>query len=99
MFLHVRLQVLIIGAGDYSTWFAEQPTPLLLNALTFVVTGLHDLVLCLPAAGALRQLCDANRTKLAPHIASFGDILTSSAKIPVRFPQVWQAGLCLTIYP
>lgn len=72
--------------GDYSTWFTDQPTPLLLGALTFVVAGLPDKVLCLSAAGALKQLCDANRTNLAPHIASFGEILSSSTAIPVSVP-------------
>lgn len=74
--------------GDYSTWFADQATPLLLGALTFVVAGLPDKVLCLSAAGALKQLCDANRANLAPHIASFGEILSSSTAIPVSIPEL-----------
>lgn len=80
--------------GDYSTWFTDQPTPLLLGALTFVVAGLPDKVLCLSAAGALKQLCDANRTNLAPHIASFGEILSSTTAIPVSFPDLQMIFMC-----
>jgi len=69
--------------GDYATWFTDQPTPLLLSALTFVVAGLQEPALSLQASGALKQLCDANRTKLAPHIASFGEIHSAAAKISV----------------
>ena len=43
----------------------------------FVVTALPDQALCLPAANALRDLCDNNRIALAPHIASFGELHAS----------------------
>lgn len=69
--------------GDYSTWFFDQESQLLLNALDFIVAGLSDPALSLHAAGSLKQLCDANRTKLAPHISAFAQIHTSSANIPV----------------
>ncbi|KAF8305820.1 hypothetical protein DL93DRAFT_2065964, partial [Clavulina sp. PMI_390] len=68
--------------GDFSTWFAERPTPILLSGVTFVVAGLRDPQLAIFAAGALEQLCDANRTQLAPHIASFGEVLAETRVIP-----------------
>jgi hypothetical protein len=39
-----------------------------------VVPALSDASLCLPAANALRDLCDANRSALAPHITAFGEL-------------------------
>jgi hypothetical protein len=38
------------------------------------VPALNDASLCLPAANALRDLCDANRSALAPHITAFGEL-------------------------
>ena len=39
-----------------------------------MVPALSDASLCLPAANALRDLCDANRSALAPHITAFGEL-------------------------
>lgn len=39
-----------------------------------MVNALPDQAICLPAANALRDLCDNNRVALAPHIASFGEL-------------------------
>jgi hypothetical protein len=45
-----------------------------MNAILYVVTALPKPALCLKAANALRDLCDANRTALAPHIGAFADL-------------------------
>lgn len=73
-----RTTLYLIGA--YSSWFATQPTQLqtspepnmLLTVLNYVVAALPDASLSLQAATALRNLCDANRKALAPHIVAFG---------------------------
>jgi hypothetical protein len=65
----------------YSTWFTTQPkapTPtsspsLLMNTISYVVAALPEPALCLPAANALRDLFDANRAVLAPHIGGTQD--------------------------
>lgn len=58
------------------------PSPLM-SAITFVVAALPHPGLCLFAANALRDLCDANRTALAPHIAAFGELHAGLTGIPV----------------
>lgn len=55
----------------------------LLGALSFVAEALDESALCLPAANALRELCDANRTKLADHIAEFGQLHARLPSMPV----------------
>ena len=55
----------------------------LLNALNYVVATLDEPSLCLQAANALRELCDANRTKLAGHVADFGQLHARLPSIPV----------------
>lgn len=75
---------LYVFLGEYSTWFATQDSVLLLQIVAYVSTTLGEPALSLVAATALKQLCDANRTQLAPHIASFGDILAFAGNIPVR---------------
>lgn len=68
--------------GVYSSWFATQPISppnsaepnLLLSALNYIVVALEDPSFCLHAANALRNLCDANRKALAPHISAFGEL-------------------------
>ncbi|KAH9886674.1 ARM repeat-containing protein [Cubamyces lactineus] len=76
--------------GSYASWFTTQPaqapgspTPSpLMNAITYVVSALPDPTLCLFAANALRDLCDANRTALAPHIGAFGELHAGLTGIP-----------------
>ncbi|TFK99936.1 ARM repeat-containing protein [Pterulicium gracile] len=75
--------------GTYATWFTTQNTnavpgqqSLLMNAIGLVVNALSEPVLCLSAANALQELCDANRTALAPHIGAFGTLHSGLATIP-----------------
>ncbi|KAI0799725.1 ARM repeat-containing protein [Irpex lacteus] len=83
-----RTAVLLIGA--YATWFTTQftqppgsgSTSLLMNAISYVVSALPEAALCLPAANSLRDICDANRTALAPHISAFGELHAGLANIP-----------------
>ena len=78
--------------GVYSSWFATQPIippnsagpNLLLSALSYIVAALEDPSLCLHAANALRNLCDANRKALAPHISAFGELHARIDNIPVN---------------
>lgn len=79
-------------SGTYATWFTTQYTPppgtssvpsLLMNAISYVVAALSEPALCLPAANSLRDLCDANRTALAPHISAFGELHANLVDIPV----------------
>ncbi|KAF5376630.1 hypothetical protein D9615_007856 [Tricholomella constricta] len=71
--------------GTYSSWFASQPfeTPgLLMSVLTYVASALTDPSLCLQAANALRNLCDANRKALAPEIGAFAELHAALGSIP-----------------
>ncbi|RDX49711.1 ARM repeat-containing protein [Lentinus brumalis] len=76
--------------GSYASWFTTQPAPVaesvasspLMNAINYVVSALTDPNLCLFAANALRDLCDANRIALAPHISAFGELHASLTGIP-----------------
>jgi hypothetical protein len=54
-----------------------------MRVVSFVVTALSEQSLCLPAANALKELCDANRVALAPHINAFGTLHAGLASIPV----------------
>lgn len=54
-----------------------------MNSIAYVVAALHEPSLCLQAANALRELCDANRTTLAPHIGAFAELHANLTKIPV----------------
>jgi hypothetical protein len=54
-----------------------------MSALSYVVSALPEAQLCLPAAIALRDLCDANRSALAPHISAFAELHANIANIPV----------------
>jgi len=90
LFFNARLLTLSRRSGAYSSWFTTysktQTTPdstLLLNVLNYVVTALTDPALCLQAAVALRNLCDANRKALAPHVAAFGQLHDGLERIPV----------------
>ncbi|PPR02897.1 hypothetical protein CVT24_002281, partial [Panaeolus cyanescens] len=76
--------------GAYSSWFSSQPHPpvgstqpnLLLTVLSYVVSALPDPALSLPSAIALRNLCEANRTELALHIAAFGELHAGLGSVP-----------------
>ncbi|KAF9456910.1 armadillo-type protein [Collybia nuda] len=70
--------------GTYSSWFATQsdPSNLLMNVVSYVVPALTDPLLCLQAAVALRNLCDANRKVLAPKIAAFAELHAGLGSIP-----------------
>jgi hypothetical protein len=63
-------------SGSYASWFTTTPleSNVLLNAVSFVVGALKESSLSLPAANALRDLCDNNRTALASHITAFGEL-------------------------
>ncbi|KAH7905355.1 armadillo-type protein [Hygrophoropsis aurantiaca] len=68
-----------------STSSTSPPTPsssLLMNAVSYVVSALPEPSLCLPAANALRDLCDANRLALAPHIGAFAELHAGLGGIP-----------------
>lgn len=54
-----------------------------MNTISYVVAALSEPSLCLPAANALRELCDANRTVLAPHIGAFSQLHAGLTGIPV----------------
>ncbi len=54
-----------------------------MTAISYVVSALPEPDLCLPAANSLRELCDANRTALAPHISAFGELHAGLSRIPV----------------
>ncbi|KAH8988411.1 ARM repeat-containing protein [Lactarius akahatsu] len=63
--------------GSYASWFTTLPVESrepLLTVLSYVAPALSEVSLCLPAANALRDLCDANRAALAPHITAFGEL-------------------------
>ncbi len=55
-----------------------------MNVVGYVVSALTDQSLCLQAASALRNLCDANRKTLAPQIAAFAELHAGLERIPVR---------------
>ncbi|KAG9095471.1 hypothetical protein FRC06_009767 [Ceratobasidium sp. 370] len=57
---------------------------LLLDAVGYVVTALEEPGVCTDAARALKELCDANRTRLAPHIQSFGELHQRLPRIPAN---------------
>jgi hypothetical protein len=56
-----------------------------MTAVAYVVSALAEPSLCLQAANALRNLCDANRKALAPHIGAFADLHAGLERIPVRY--------------
>ncbi|KAG5640713.1 hypothetical protein DXG03_007470 [Asterophora parasitica] len=73
------------STGTYSSWFASQPLDnpgLLMSVLTYVASALTDPSLCLQAANALRNLCDANRKALAPQIGAFAQLHAALGSIP-----------------
>ncbi|EPT00042.1 hypothetical protein FOMPIDRAFT_1163505 [Fomitopsis schrenkii] len=81
-----RTALLLIGS--YASWFTTQSqksaptTSLLMSAVSYIAAALPEYALCLPAANALRDLCDANRVALAPHINAFGELHANMTGIP-----------------
>ncbi|KAF8523853.1 ARM repeat-containing protein [Gautieria morchelliformis] len=75
-----RTMLQLIGA--YATWFTTRDGTLLMGVVSYVVAALSEPSLCLPAANALKELCDANRVALAPHISAFGSLHAGLASIP-----------------
>ncbi|CAE6366671.1 unnamed protein product, partial [Rhizoctonia solani] len=57
---------------------------LLLDAVGYVVAALEEPAVCGDAARALKELCDANRVRLAPHIQSFGELHQRLPRIPAN---------------
>ncbi|KAI9508978.1 ARM repeat-containing protein [Russula earlei] len=80
-----RVQRTMLGLiGSYASWFTTLPagsSEPLLSVLGYVAPALSELSLCLPAANALRDLCDANRTALAPHITAFGELHAGLSRV------------------
>ncbi|KAL5498163.1 hypothetical protein ACEPAH_2293 [Sanghuangporus vaninii] len=69
--------------GTYATWFTVPvDNRYLLTCLSYVAEALDEPALCLSAANALRDLCDANRTALAQHIVEFGQLHARLPSIP-----------------
>ncbi|KAI0247835.1 ARM repeat-containing protein [Lactifluus subvellereus] len=80
-----RLQRTMLGLiGSYASWFTTLPagsSEPLLAVLSYVAPALSEPSLCLPAAIALRDLCDANRAALAPHITAFGELHAGLSRV------------------
>jgi hypothetical protein len=78
--------------GTYASWFTTESIEttstthesLLMNAIKYVVAALPEPSLWLQAANALRDLCDANRSVLAPHIGDFAELHAGLTNVPVR---------------
>ena len=64
-----------------------------MTVLGYVVAALTDPSLCLQAALALRNLCDANRKALAPQIGAFAELYAELGSIPVRLSSFPYAGM------
>ncbi|KAF8498083.1 ARM repeat-containing protein [Russula emetica] len=80
-----RVQRTMLGLiGSFASWFTTLPagsSEPLLAVLGYVVPALSDASLCLPAANALRDMCDANRSALAPHITAFGELHAGLSRV------------------
>lgn len=72
-----------LAVGAYATWFTTQDATILMGVVSYVVAALSEPSLCLPAANALKELCDANRLTLAPHLSAFGSLHAGLSSIPV----------------
>ncbi|KAF5347245.1 hypothetical protein D9756_009920 [Leucocoprinus leucothites] len=68
--------------NQQQTQTQTQAQTLLLAALSYVANALPNQALCLQAGVALRNLCDANRKALAPHIAAFGELHNGLESVP-----------------
>ena len=74
----------VLWKGSYASWFTTLPagsSEPLLAVLGYVAPALSEASLCLPAANALRDLCDANRAVLAPHITAFGELHAGLSRV------------------
>ncbi|KAG8821907.1 hypothetical protein FRC19_007021 [Serendipita sp. 401] len=70
----VRWTMLTLIA-EYATYFSTAPSPSsLLRAVNYTASALSEPSLSLQASVTLKELCDANRATLAPHISSFADL-------------------------
>ncbi|KAJ3868242.1 armadillo-type protein [Lentinula novae-zelandiae] len=86
---NIRIRRTMLGLiGAYASWFAvssrstPSKTELLMSTISFIVQALPDQMLSLQAASALRNICDANRTALAPQIGAFAELHAGLAQIP-----------------
>lgn len=71
---------------------AAEGAGLLLDAVGYVVAALEEPGVCSDAARALKELCDANRVRLAPHIQSFGELHQRLPRIPVgSVLKIWES--------
>ncbi|KAG8959657.1 hypothetical protein FRC03_007658 [Tulasnella sp. 419] len=68
--------------GAYSTWFVGNDDTQLLGVMGFIVQAFSEPNLSLPAARALRDICEHNRIALSKHIGSFGQLHASLPSIP-----------------
>ena len=70
--------LLTCSQGEYAAYFSSNSsgpsTSSLLRAVNYTVTALAETSLCLQASMTLKELCDANRAILAPHLNSFADL-------------------------
>jgi hypothetical protein len=66
------------SAGEYASYFSSSSNSntiaSLLRAVNYTVTALAEPSLSLQASITLKDLCDANRAILAPHLNSFADL-------------------------
>jgi len=69
---------LILVAGEYASYFSSGSSinaiSSLLRAVNYTVTALAEPTLSLQASITLKEICDANRVILAPHLNSFSDL-------------------------
>ncbi|KAJ3726691.1 armadillo-type protein [Lentinula raphanica] len=88
---NVRLRRTVLGLiAAYASWFqVDEPhatvvskTELLMSSISYIVQSLPDQMLSLQAATALQNLCDANKSALAPRIGAFAELHAGLAQIP-----------------
>jgi hypothetical protein len=74
----------LVNKGSFASWLTTLPagsSEPLLAVLGYVVPALSDASLCLPAANALHDMCDANRSAPAPHITTFGKLHAGLSRV------------------
>jgi hypothetical protein len=74
----------LVNKGSFASWFATLPagsSEPLLAVLGYVVPALSNASLCLPAANALHNMCDANCSAPAPHITTFGKLYAGLSRV------------------
>jgi len=87
---HNKLGVIL---GSYATWFTAQDPALLLTVVNYVASAILEPSLCLGAATSLKELCDANRKALAPHVSAFGELYGRLGTVPVRPLRIKMTGI------